>query len=579
VYLSNLKKICDIEPSPCKELHNCKQTPIQDFAEFKREYAEHVALGLDSVVMVGFGQVNMHYAVALIMLRGIPSRNIFIVDKAEHVGGCLYQGNTFGWFGAPSNPLIFYPWALYASVYHKMDIDTLGVSCPMALSNMFTIQEHFGLRVFMGTEYEQIRSLLHSSTRVVKPYYRDVISGRGAGATNGVDAVDLAAQKFHVVGMGSTTADVLVELCLRRVQAHGPQFGVVIQYRTPRRFSAYLGTVLQPPSVYPFYYASPLSTLGHRVDRFIIARLSKETGKYAEVERYMDVYEAFEKHRENAGRATAFAVGMNLLQLHPGVASRLTFLQVKDKSEVVVQPNEPVIDCTNTTNYAFIPHQTYPEVDFAPNMNGSQPALSKMLLGAKGTLRLPAPLMSQWSTAYGAIGHAMFGHYEMDADAGYQTCIAQCNGTWFFSRYHKVPKLFLLFVRVPNLIQMVVALMFDATMRVLAITGFTYLFFDFDLYEANCHQTGEQSVAILAARWKWFGQKCENEVPFPAKFEELPGVPNCFSYVWMMKSKRRLLFRMLLSICVLSAWVVCSYYDTTRMLLFMVEYARQQLLD
>jgi len=374
--------------------------------------------------------------------------------------------------------------------------------------------------------------------------------------------VDLSAQKFHVVGMGSTTADVLVELCLRRVQAHGPHFSVVIQYRTPRRFSAYLGTVLQPPSVYPFYYASPLSTLGHRVDRFIISRLAKETGKYAEVERYMDLYEAYEKDRENKGRATAFAVGMNLLQLHPAVAERLTFHQVKDKSDVHVQATEPVIDCTNTTNYAFIPHHTYPEVDFAPNMNGTQPALSKMLLGATGTLRLPAPLMAQWSTAYGAIGHAMFGHYEMDADAGYQTCIAQCNGTWFFSRYHSVPKFFLLLVRVPNLVQMAVAMVYDMTMRFLAITGYTLIFFDADLFSASCHQTGEQSVAILAARWKWFGQKCENDVPFPASFEELPGVPNCFSYVWMAKSKRRLGFRMFLTTTILSAWLLSCYVST-----------------
>jgi len=332
-----------------------------------------------------------------------------------------------------------------------------------------------------------------------------------------------------------------------------------VQYRTPRRFTAYLGTVLMPPSVYPFYYASPLSTLGHRVDKHIIARLAKETGKYAEVTRYLDVYDAYEKSRENAGRSTAFAVGMNLLQLHPAVAERVTFHQVKDKSEVKVAVDEPVIDCTNTTNYAYIPHETYPEVDFAPNMNGTLPALSKMIWGAKGTLRLPAPLMAQWSTAYGAMGHAMFGHYEMDADAGYQTCIAQCNGTYFFARYHSVPRVFLLFVRVPNFVQMIVAMLYDATMRVLAITGFTLLFFDAELYSNSCHQTGEQSVAILAARWKWFGNHCQCDTPFPCTFEELPGVPNCFSYVWMARSKTRLLFRMFLTTCVFLACMIYTY--------------------
>jgi len=254
---------------------------------------------------------------------------------------------------------------------------------------------------------------------------------------------------------------------------------------------------------------------------------------------------------------------MNLLQLHPAVAGRISFHQVKDKSEVDVQANEPIIDCTNTTNYAFIPHHTYPEVDFAPNMNGSLPALSKMIWGAEGTLRLPAPLMAQWSTAYGAIGHAMFGHKEMDADAGYQTCIAQCNGTWFFARYHAVARFFLLFVRAPNLVQMVVALLYDVAMRFLAITGFTLLFFNAELYSASCHQTGEQSVAVLAARWKWFGQKCEEDVPFPCSFEELPGVPNCFSFVWMARSRNRLLFRMFLTTCVPFVWMICYYYYST----------------
>jgi len=189
--------------------------------------------------------------------------------------------------------------------------------------------------------------------------------------------------------------------------------------------------------------------------------------------------------------------------------------------------------------------------------------------------------MAQWSTAYGAIGHAMYGHKEMDADAGYLTCIAQCNGTWFFARYHSVPRFFLLFIRVPTIIQLVVALLYDMTMRCLAITGLTLLFFDSKLYSSCCHQTGEQSVAILAARWKWFGQKCGDDVPFPCKFEELPGVPNCFSFVWMARSESRLRFRIFLTTCVLSALLVCSYYDSTvsAALSATGDYTRQRLED
>ena len=59
---------------------------------------------------------------ALITLRGIPVRNIFIIDQAENVGGCLYQANTFGWFGGPSNPLAYYPFPAYGTCYHKLVI-------------------------------------------------------------------------------------------------------------------------------------------------------------------------------------------------------------------------------------------------------------------------------------------------------------------------------------------------------------------------------------------------------------------------------------------------------------------------
>jgi len=294
------------------------------------------------------------------------------------------------------------------------------------------------------------------------------------------------------------------------------------------------------------------------VDSFLVTRLSKTTGKYSVLERYLETFYEFERKRAKEGKTAAFAVGMNLLQLHPAVVEKLTFHQVKDKSEAPSRTDEPLVDCTNTTDYSFIPHKSFDEVNFAPNMNGTIPPLRTMMLGTHGAPRLPQPLMAQWSTAYGAIGHAISGQKEMDADAGYITCVAQCNGTYYFARYHSVARFFLNFIRVPSIIQVVVALLYDITMRTLALTGLTWLFFSSELYSQSMHQTGEQSVAILAARWSWFGEnsKYQHNIPFPASFEEMPGVPNCFSFVWMTRSRTKLRVRMSITIFLAVAAVV-----------------------
>jgi len=102
-------------------------------------------------------------------------------------------------------------------------------------------------------------------------------------------------------------------------------------------------------------------------------------------------------------------------------------------------------------------------------------------------------------------------------------------------------------------------MLYDLVMRSLAITGFTWIFFDSKLYSDAVHQTGQQSVAVLAARWLWFGKRCGDDTPFPAEFDEMPGVPNCFSYVWMVQSKSRLRLRMALTVSIFTAMI--AWFD------------------
>merc|ERR1719502_1509558 len=125
---------------------------------------------------------------------------------------------------------------------------------------------------------------------------------------NGLDNIDLSAKSFHLVGMGSTTSDNLCELVRRAVQEQGHNFKVSICFRTPRRYTTYLGTVVQPPSVYPFYYASPFSAAGHQIDKTLYTRLHQITGQYKRILDYMNnVYEPWEVKRQVEGKTTAWS--------------------------------------------------------------------------------------------------------------------------------------------------------------------------------------------------------------------------------------------------------------------------------
>jgi len=550
--LPNLRNLAEFPVTKALTLltgHSPQSAP-GDFAAFKEQYTRHVADGLDAVILVGFGQVVMHYAVGLIMLRGVPSRNIFIIDRSTNFGGCLYQANTFGWFGAPSNPFVFYPYALYGSCYSKMKFDPLGISSPCALANMYIVMEHFGLRVFLGTDWKDVEPLLHPTSHCVKPAYRDVISGRMAGAMNGVDALNLNAAMYHFVGMGSTVGDALVELVKRRVTSAGSNFKIKLHYRTPRRFTTYMGTLVQPPGVFPFYSSGPMSTLGLKIDQAI---LSNSKNKYPEMDRILHEYMKFEIQRQLRSESAPFSAIMNVLTYHPVVASKMIFNQIADKTDVTETETNTILDCTNAINYHFQSQDDVPtvRVDYAPNMLSSFPSRRQLFLGS---VRTPGPLHGQWSTAQGAMGQILSPNAYCDVSSQVAGCVGQCYSVFYFAKFHLVPKFFLVFQFYPTSVQFLSVLLYEMLMRVLALTGFTLIFFDADAYRLVPHQSAKNNFGVIEARWAWFSDQTGyrgDDAQFPCPFDNLPGISSCFDFTWMLASRTKLRFRMCATLVVL----------------------------
>jgi len=512
---------------------------------------------------VGFGQFMMHYAISLIRLRGIAARCIFIIDRGEHVGGCLYQANTFGWFGAPSNPLVFYPHEIYGSCHSKMSFDPLGVSSVCGLANMHIVQEHFGLRVYLRTHWSDVEPLLDAATRVVKPAYRDVINGRQPGATNGLNNIELSAAKFNLIGMGSTVGDVIVELVRRRATTHGHDFHVILHYRTPRRYTTYMGTLVQCPGVFPYYSSGPMSSLGLDIDKAI---LESSERKHPELTRILEEFVRYIKQSFKEGKTFSFAAIMNVLTYHPMVASKMQFNRIGDRSDVQGAPGE-LLDCTNKVNYNDVGEDDQPtkKVNIAPNMLGNIPPPQELLFGRA---RLPGPLSGQWSTGLGAMGQVLQPHNAYDVTSGVVGCVAQCNSVFYFARYHALARAFLVFQFRPYSVQFVTARVFDFLMHLLAFTGFTYLFFDASLFSRTPHQSPEQNFAIITARWKWYSEQLLYSGPdaqFPSSLHALPGVPKRFSFAWMASNKESLIVRMLLTLLIAAivSWCIVSR-DTIR---------------
>jgi len=423
------------------------------------------------------------------------------------------------------------------------------------MANMHIVQQHFGLRVFMGTSWSDCEILLHPNTKVIKPAYRDVISGRSTGALNGLDSVEMSASHYRLVGLGSTAGDVLPELVRRRCIANGHDFKVTLHYRTPRRYTTYMGTLVQPPGVFPLYYSTQYSTLGQRIDAKIL-QVSKN--KYPQIERMGLAFRSHEAKMQASGKDQGFAAIMNVLVYHPVVALKVAFEGLKDKSELNGDdPTCVLMDCTNHVNYHVQKEDETPSyrVNFAPNMLGILPAFSKVICGSH---RLPGPLFGQWSTGQGAMGVVLRPHVLMDVSKPLFPCISQCYSVFYFGRFHSIASFWLgIFQFQPTSVQLLGVLIYDILMRLLALTGLTYLFFDAHLYAHTPHQSPAQNFGVIEARWAWFSKQVDyngDDAVFPCPFSEIPGVPECFSFAWMLQNASTAKVRMTLTLaCILVA--------------------------
>jgi len=264
--------------------------------------------------------------------------------------------------------------------------------------------------------------------------------------------------------------------------------------------------------------------------------------------KYIEEYDEWERERQRKGQTSAFALAMNLLQAHPAVVDKTYFCRIRDKSDVQPSTGEPVLDCTNGIDYSNKAEDTPPEVNFAPKLNGVVVAFRTVLCGG---VRFMGAFQGQWGTGYAAMSHALCPTDEFDSTSTVAMCGAQCHSAFFFGRYHAVSKFFLNFQFFPTSVQFAAAILFDCIMRLLALTGFTWLFFYAEFYSQNPHCSAEQSFNVIKNRWDWFSKDVNYASSFPAQFDELPGVPVCFSYHWMQNSANTLRLRMLLTVSLL----------------------------
>jgi len=178
-----------------------------------------------------------------------------------------------------------------------------------------------------------------------------------------------------------------------------------------------------------------------------------------------------------------------------------------------------------------------------------------------GNQRPPGPLHGQWSTAQGAMGQVLGRHPGMDKDSNVTGCLGQCYSVFYFARFHLVAKYMLFFQYSPTSVQVLAAYMYEFFMRSLAITGFTYLFFNLDTFMDAPHQSPFQNFGVIQARWEWFSNELKYTGPdkaFPVQFADLPGVSRVFDFHWIATSRFNLQLRMVITMCVVCVAVAYS---------------------
>jgi len=240
----------------------------------------------------------------------------------------------------------------------------------------------------------------------------------------------------------------------------------------------------------------------------------------------------------------------NMLCFHPVVASKLSFKYVNDKSDVPEHAGaDPVIDCTNSSNWQLAEDEDGTEVSFSPQLHVSIP------IGLFTLPRLSGALHGQWSVAWAALAHVISPNQGFDSRFPASGCLGQCHSVFYWAQYHSVPRFFLSLglQYAPSIVQVLVAITYSAVMNVLAITGFTWLFFDDVLYAQRPMATPRQSIEIVRGRWSWFTNETRYTglgAEFPLSFHEVPSVPRCFSFDWMYRSRANLQFRMWFSVTI-----------------------------
>jgi len=284
--------------------------------------------------------------------------------------------------------------------------------------------------------------------------------------------------------------------------------------------------------------------------------------QYQELKRIHDeylVYRAEYMAGKQKRHSRSFAA--NMLCFHPVVASRLMFKYISDKSEVpAFVGQDPLVDCTNASNdWTLAPPETGKEVSFSPQLHASAPG---------GLFKLPrssGALHGQWSVAWASLSHVTSPNTGFDSRFPASGCLSQCHSVFYWATYHSVPQLFLGLQYAPTVVQMFVALIYHIVMQVLAITGFTWLFFNDSLYTQRPQPTPRQSIEIVTGRWKWFSDQTSYSgagSQFPLSYDDIPGVPRCFSFDWIYRSRNTLRFRMfftVLLIVLLSTYVNRKY--------------------
>lgn len=267
-------------------------------------------------------------------------------------------------------------------------------------------------------------------------------------------------------------------------------------------------------------------------------------GLHSEYQELFKIQDIYLKHRVEVAKGNkkhSGAFSANVLAFHPIVASRISFNHINDKSDVMNKETN-YLDCTNSTDW--LAHKQGTESNlaaFSPQLHATVP--DSVFFGK----RWSGALHGQWSVAFAAMAHVMRPNRGFDSRFPATGCLVQCHSVFYWAQYHSVGRSLLWLQYAPSVVQILVALTYDFTMHVLAITGFTWLFFDRDLFAQRPHSSPEQNIGMIKGRWDHFSREIGYKgtaSEFPLSFEEVPAVPRCFNFDWMMRHRGVLILRM-----------------------------------